>query len=77
VPSCDRRRGHPALLDVALVPAFLALSSDQTARAVMAAHAHETAYLETADDRVLMDMDTPDDYARCLARHRGARPADR
>jgi molybdenum cofactor cytidylyltransferase len=70
VPSYDRRRGHPALVDVALAPEFLALAEDQTARAVMAAHTHETVYVSTEDDRVLMDMDTPDDYARCLARQR-------
>ena len=28
------------------------------------------AYLETTDDRLLMDMDTPDDYERCLTRYR-------
>jgi CTP:molybdopterin cytidylyltransferase MocA len=70
VPSFARRRGHPALVDAALAPEFLALGDDQTARVVMAAHAAETVYVEADDDRVLMDMDTPEDYARCLARHR-------
>jgi molybdenum cofactor cytidylyltransferase len=73
VPSHEGRRGHPALIDVALVPELLALPPDQSARAVMTAHARETAYVITADDRVLLDMDTPDDYARCLARQRDSR----
>jgi molybdenum cofactor cytidylyltransferase len=70
VPSCQRRRGHPVLVDAALAPEYLALGEDGTARAVMVAHERELAYLETADDRVLMDMDTPADYQRCLARFR-------
>lgn len=70
VPSFGGRRGHPALVDATLVPEFLALGDDQTARAVMSAHAAETVYLEAADDRVLLDMDTPADYARCLERFR-------
>jgi molybdenum cofactor cytidylyltransferase len=70
VPSCQHRRGHPVLVDVALAPEYLALGTDGTARAVMAAHEREIAYLETADERVLMDMDTPADYQRCLARYR-------
>jgi molybdenum cofactor cytidylyltransferase len=70
LPSHQRRRGHPVLVDAALAPEYLALGDDATARAVHTAHEHEIAYIETDDDRVLMDMDTPADYQRCLARYR-------
>jgi CTP:molybdopterin cytidylyltransferase MocA len=73
VPSHERRRGHPALIDRTLVPEFLALAPDQSARAVMAAHAAEIVYVAADDDRVLLDMDTPADYARCLDRYRAGR----
>ena len=70
IPSFERRRGHPVLVDAALAPEFLALPEDASARAVMTVHAGEIVHVEAADDRVLVDMDTPEDYQRCLARHR-------
>jgi len=70
VPSYDRRRGHPVLVESGLAVEFLALPPESTARAVMSAHEHEIAYVQAADDRVLMDMDTPEDYERCLERSR-------
>jgi CTP:molybdopterin cytidylyltransferase MocA len=36
----------------------------------MSAHASEIVHVEAADDRVLLDMDTPEDYAQCLGRFR-------
>ena len=69
VPSFAMRRGHPVLLDVALAPEVMALDPGSSARVVMEAHAGEVVHLEADDDRVLMDMDTPEDYQRCLARY--------
>lgn len=70
IPSFDQRRGHPVLVDAGLAPEFLALdlASSTSARAVMAAHADEIVHVAAADDRVLLDMDTPEDYRRCLER---------
>ena len=73
IPSFAHRRGHPVLVDVALAGEFLALEPTSSARAVMAAHADEITHVEAADDRVLMDMDTPEDYRRCLERSRELR----
>jgi nicotine blue oxidoreductase len=70
IPSFARRRGHPVLVDATLAPEFLAIPETGTARQVMTAHAAEIVHLEAGDDRVLMDMDTPEDYARCLGRFR-------
>ena len=70
IPSFDRRRGHPVLVEAGLAPEFLALPPQSSARAVMAAHEREIAYVEAADDLVLLDMDTPEDYRRCLERSR-------
>jgi molybdenum cofactor cytidylyltransferase len=67
-PSFARRRGHPVAVDARLAPALLALPEDASAREVLAAQAGCTRYVEFSDDRVLTDMDTPDDYERCLAR---------
>jgi molybdenum cofactor cytidylyltransferase len=70
IPSFEHRRGHPVLVQAELAAEFLALDPTASARAVMAAHAAEILHVEAADDRVLMDMDTPEDYRRCLERSR-------
>jgi molybdenum cofactor cytidylyltransferase len=70
VPSFAHRRGHPVLVEAALAPAFLALGEGASARDVIGAHPDQLVHVEAADDRVLLDMDTPDDYRRCLARFR-------
>jgi molybdenum cofactor cytidylyltransferase len=66
IPSFAQRRGHPVLIDAALAAEFLALRAEQSARAVIDGHPGEITYVAAADARVLMDMDTPEDYARCL-----------
>jgi molybdenum cofactor cytidylyltransferase len=76
VPSHALRRGHPVLVDVALAPEFLALPETASARQVMAARPEAIVHLETDDDRVLMDMDTPDDYRRCVARYTAVTAGD-
>jgi molybdenum cofactor cytidylyltransferase len=68
-PSFAQRRGHPVVVDAALAPAVLALPPDQPARAVLSDPAR-TRFVDFDDDRVLEDMDTPEAYARCLARYR-------
>jgi molybdenum cofactor cytidylyltransferase len=70
IPSFDHRRGHPVLVDAGLAAEFLALPAESSARTVIAAHEPEIVYVQADDDRVLMDMDTPEDYQRCLERSR-------
>ena len=70
VPSSARRRGHPVLVNVALVPAILQLAPDASARQVLSSPDLYTIYMEVDDDRVLCDMDTPEAYADALARYR-------
>jgi molybdenum cofactor cytidylyltransferase len=68
-PSFRRRRGHPVLVDASLARALLALPPNGSARDVLAVHGDRTRYIDCTDDRLLQDMDTPDDYDRCLARY--------
>jgi len=70
IPSFDHRRGHPVLVEAGLAREFLALPPESSARLVIAAHESEIVYVQADDDRVLMDMDTPEDYRRCLERSR-------
>ena len=70
IPSHARRRGHPVLFDATLRGTFLALDVAAPARAVVDARADEIVYVEHDTPYVLMDMDTPEDYARCMTEFR-------
>jgi CTP:molybdopterin cytidylyltransferase MocA len=70
-PSFRRRRGHPVVVTAALVPALLALPPGASPRALLAPDAAPTHFVDVDDDRVLVDMDTPEAYQAALARYRG------
>jgi molybdenum cofactor cytidylyltransferase len=58
------RRGNPVLIDRRLFPELLALTGDVGARGVLDRHAGEGTLLVPAGPEVLVDLDTPEDYAR-------------
>jgi molybdenum cofactor cytidylyltransferase len=69
IPSNAMKRGHPALFAAALKGEFLALGDDESARKVAGADPARVHHVD-APEECLFDMDTPEDYARCLARYR-------
>ncbi len=68
LPSFDRRRGHPWLVERDL---WSELAAAHTARMFLNAHASEILYVD-CDETVLKDLDTPEEYARDL-KNRGQR----
>ncbi|MCS6835091.1 MAG: selenium cofactor biosynthesis protein YqeC [Anaerolineae bacterium] len=62
MPSYQRRRGHPYLLDRCYWQDILALKTGQSAREVMNANEAAIAYVEVSNDSILCDIDTPQDY---------------
>jgi len=70
VPSHAGRRGHPALFAAALGDEILALPDGGSARDVLAAHAAAILHVGYDTDRVITDMDTPEDYERIRTRFR-------
>ena len=70
IPSYAHRRGHPVLFDAELRGAFLRVHDDAPARAVIEARPDAVSYVDHDTPYVLMDMDTPQDYGRCLAEFR-------
>jgi CTP:molybdopterin cytidylyltransferase MocA len=70
IPSHGRRRGHPILCARALAAEFLALPPGASARDVVNRLPDRIAYVEVGEPYVLMDMDTPEDYRRCLEAYR-------
>jgi molybdenum cofactor cytidylyltransferase len=63
IPSFENRRGHPWLASRSLWPEILALPTSTTPRQFLNNHAGQVEYVE-ADESVLQDLDTPEDYSR-------------
>ena len=63
VPTNDGRRGHPVLFAARVFSELLAADPSHGARSVV--HAHDDRLeLPVADGGVVVDIDTPEDYAR-------------
>ena len=75
IPSHSMRRGHPVLCRRPLASEFLALSDDAPARTVIRARPERIVYVDFPEAFILMDMDTPQDYADCLAAFRRRNPS--
>ncbi len=65
VPSFENRRGHPYLIHRNYWPEILSMQTGQTPRDFLNSHASEILYI-AGDQSILMDLDTPEDYARYL-----------
>ncbi len=68
IPSFDQRRGHPALLSPTAAARIAALGPNDSARRVIHELAEEgrLVHVEVDEPSVLMNMNTPEDYAHWL-----------
>lgn len=73
IPSHDLKRGHPVLCRRDLADEFLALRPGASARDVVNRVNSRIAHVIYSEAYVLMDMDTPEDYVRCLEAWRARR----
>jgi len=64
VPTYKGRRGHPVIFSRPLFGELLAAPLDRGAKSVVRAHAAETLEIETDDEGITLDIDTPEDYRR-------------
>ena len=62
VPRYQERRGHPVIFSSALFAELLAAPLDQGAKTVVHAHRDETMEIDTEDEGVTIDIDTPEEY---------------
>ncbi len=67
VPVHNDRGGHPLRLSRAHFAEVMTLDPSRGLRALLDAHPAEVTRLAVADRAVLVDVDTPDDYARTRA----------
>ena len=68
VPTFKGRRGHPVIFSSRLFGELLAAPLDQGAKSVVHAHGADTLEIETDDEGVTLDIDTPEDYRRHVGR---------
>ncbi|HTY04571.1 MAG TPA: NTP transferase domain-containing protein, partial [Rhodocyclaceae bacterium] len=69
-PSFRGQRGHPPVIDKALFAEILAGDGEGGLRALL--QRHEAVAVDVVDEAILLDMDTPEDFARLdeRAQHR-------
>ncbi|MCR5666683.1 MAG: nucleotidyltransferase family protein [Eubacterium sp.] len=65
-PSYQFKKGHPVVFDACYLKSLIAYNGDCGLRGAFAALNISPSYLTTDDPRILMDMDTPDDYQKLL-----------
>jgi molybdenum cofactor cytidylyltransferase len=73
IPSYALKRGHPVLIDAELKPDFEALRDDVPVRTLINRQAAKICHVDMPHGYVLMDMDTPEDYDKCLEGYRSRR----
>jgi molybdenum cofactor cytidylyltransferase len=64
-PMVMDRRANPVLFDRRTFPDLMTLEGDAGGRAIF--HKHKVERLPWHDDRLLLDVDTPENYQRLLA----------
>jgi molybdenum cofactor cytidylyltransferase len=62
VPRFHGKRGHPVIFARSLFEELLKAPLDQGAKAVVNAHRHETLEIDTTDEGITLDIDTPELY---------------
>lgn len=67
-PACHGRRGHPPLLATSYRDAILAWPGAGGLKALLRKYPADAASIETGDEGILLDMDTPEDYQRLRPR---------
>ncbi len=62
IPTCQGRRGHPALIDIKYRDEVLAIAPADGLRRLILAHPDDILEVDVADPNILRDLDTPEDY---------------
>lgn len=69
IPTADGERGHPALFAGTTFEALLSAPPDEGARAVVYADRTDVREVPADDDRVFVDVDTPEEYWAAVKRY--------
>lgn len=66
VPAFGGRRGHPVIFSSRLFPELLKTPLELGAKSVVHSHRDDTLEVETEDQGVVVDIDTPEEYHRYI-----------
>jgi len=66
IPQYIGRHGHPVLFSRSLIPEFLALPPDSSAKSVVTRYSDRTRFVDVTDPGILDDVDDPAAYRRLL-----------
>lgn len=66
IPTCNGKRGHPVLFSSTMFQELKDSSLDIGARQVVRSHSQEIFEVETNDAGILLNVDSPDDYAKLM-----------
>jgi CTP:molybdopterin cytidylyltransferase MocA/HD superfamily phosphohydrolase YqeK len=69
-PVFRRQRGHPPLISTQCCPAITSWTQPEGLRSLLALYENEAYEVETADEGILMDIDSPEDYTMVSERFR-------
>jgi molybdenum cofactor cytidylyltransferase len=61
-PTCNERRGHPAIFHRSLFQEFMDMPLLEGPKKILVRHRQETSILPTEESGAIEDIDTPDDY---------------
>jgi molybdenum cofactor cytidylyltransferase len=64
IPRHRGRRGHPVIFSRTLFPELLQAPLNEGAKAVVHAHREDTLEVDTEDEGITIDIDTPEEYQR-------------
>jgi molybdenum cofactor cytidylyltransferase len=62
IPSFEKKRGHPVIIDSKYCDEILNFGHSDTLRRIIDDHPEDIEEVETISSSVLKDIDTPDDY---------------
>lgn len=66
IPSVNGRAGHPILLDGAVLTKILSIKAEGGLKGALRAAGVSPVYVETGEEGILMDADTPEQFERIL-----------
>lgn len=69
VPVCDKREGHPLVLDTEIVEKLLSYTGEKGIAGAIAGSGLPKQLVQVEDEGILFDVDTPEEYERLLHRY--------
>ncbi len=69
IPIFDAKRGHPIIFSSSLFPEVLRAPYDIGARAVVWAHHNEVVEVQTDEEGILLNIDTPELYEKYIRKN--------